>query len=67
MGWFAKGIGYEPERSMEELIRGYRRAYRRYYEPFFDAHPQMLENLLIYIKNLKIGGSTLDSIRVVNL
>jgi len=44
---FTAGIGNEPGASLEGLMRGYRRAHGKYYEPFFEAHPQMLENLLV--------------------
>ncbi len=44
---FKAGIGNEPRADMADLLRGYRRAYTKYYEPFFATHPQMLENLLI--------------------
>jgi hypothetical protein len=60
LGRFTEGIGNAPGVAMQELIRGYSRAHRRHYEPFFDGHPQMLENLLINLafKNLFPYGPT---------
>jgi lysine-N-methylase len=44
---FTEGIGNGPGVSLEDLIRGYGRAYRKYYEPYMETHPLVLENLLI--------------------
>jgi len=47
---FRKGIGCGPDatmESMESMIASYRAAHDEYFRPFFDEHPQILENLLI--------------------
>jgi lysine-N-methylase len=44
---FTNGVGNTPEATMESLIEYYAEAHRRWYEPFFHAHPHILENLLI--------------------
>jgi len=60
---FVQGIGNGPGVSLDDLIRGYRRAHRKYYEPFFEAHPYMLENMLInaVFKGLFPFGSAMGS------
>jgi lysine-N-methylase len=44
---FKRGIGNGPGSTMESLIRCYAEAHERWYEPFFKAHPYVLENLLV--------------------
>ena len=48
---FRKGIGYGPGATLETLARGYGLAHDRYFAPFFDRHPQILEN---YLTNLMV-------------
>jgi lysine-N-methylase len=44
---FTAGIGNGPGATLESLTAGYRRAHDRYYEPFFEKHPYILENYLV--------------------
>jgi lysine-N-methylase len=44
---FAAGIGFQPGASKESQIAGYQAAFSRYYEPFFQRHPHMLENYIV--------------------
>jgi len=44
---FARGIGYGPGAERASLIARYRSSYQNVYKPFFDRHPQMLENYLV--------------------
>ena len=63
LGWFTRGIGNEPGTEMRDLIRGYRLAHDRYYEPFFQKRGYMLENLLVNaaFKSLFPFGSGIGS------
>lgn len=60
---FTEGIGKAPGSELDDLIRGYRRAHRKFYEPFFDNHPHILENLLVnqVFKTLFPFGLTIGS------
>ncbi len=44
---FTTGIGNGPGVTLETLIAGYRLAHDRFYAPFFELHPYILENYLI--------------------
>lgn len=44
---FTQGIGNGPGATLESLAAGYATAHDRYYEPFFQKHPHILENYLI--------------------
>ena len=44
---FTQGIGNGPGATLESLTAGYRRAHDRYYAPFFEKHPHILENYLV--------------------
>jgi lysine-N-methylase len=44
---FTQGIGNGPGATLESLTAGYRRAHDRYYAPFFQKHPYILENYLV--------------------
>ena len=43
---FTQGIGNGPGATLESLTAGYRTAHDRYYAPFFEKHPYILENYL---------------------
>jgi lysine-N-methylase len=43
---FTTGIGNGPGATLESLTEEYRRAHDRYYAPFFESHPYILENYL---------------------
>ncbi len=60
---FAKGVGHEPESSLEIMTANYAAAYEQYFAPFFDARPYILENYLInmaYRKLFPFGLRFLD-------
>lgn len=44
---FARGVGYQPESTLQTMSNEYGVAYRRYFEPFFQERPYILENYLI--------------------
>jgi lysine-N-methylase len=44
---FTEGIGNGAGATLESLTAGYQRAHDRYYEPFFQKHPYILENYLV--------------------
>ena len=44
---FTEGIGNGAGATLESLTAGYRTAHDRYYEPFFQKHPYILENYLV--------------------
>lgn len=44
---FTAGIGNGPGATLETLTEHYTQAFERYYEPFFERHPQILENYLV--------------------
>lgn len=44
---FRQGIGNAPEATLESLAAHYANAHDRYYAPFFQNHPHILENYLI--------------------
>jgi len=44
---FTTGIGNGPTATLESLTAGYRLAHERFYSPFFELHPYILENYLI--------------------
>jgi lysine-N-methylase len=44
---FARGVGYGPESTLQTMSAEYGAAYERYFEPFFEEHPYILENYLI--------------------
>jgi len=44
---FTQGIGNRPGASLQSLTGGYAQAHDRYYAPFFQQHPHILENYLI--------------------
>ena len=45
---FKTGIGYGPTATtLESLTAGYKTAHDRFFAPFFDRHPHILENYLI--------------------
>jgi lysine-N-methylase len=44
---FTEGIGNGAGATLESLTAGYRRAHDRYYAPFFEKHPYILENYLV--------------------
>jgi lysine-N-methylase len=44
---FTAGIGNGPDATLESLSASYALAHDRYYEPFFERHPYVLENYLI--------------------
>jgi lysine-N-methylase len=50
---FCLGIGLGAESTMENHIARYASAYQRYYAPFFEAHPYILEN---YLANMIFRG-----------
>ena len=43
---FQSGIGSATAQSEQEVLDGYAKAYRRYYLPFMQRHPHLLENYL---------------------
>jgi lysine-N-methylase len=43
---FMHGICYEARRPVEEMAPTYSEVYERYYRPFFEQHPYILENYL---------------------
>jgi lysine-N-methylase len=45
--FFKQGIGFTPTVTMAEMIAAYGSAQQRYFTPFFDAHPHILENYLV--------------------
>ncbi len=45
--WFTEGIGNGPEATLESLAAQYALAHNRFYAPFFDRHPYILENYLV--------------------
>lgn len=44
---FTKGIGNGPGATLETITAQFSEAHDRYYEPFFERHPHILENYLI--------------------
>ncbi len=44
---FTAGIGNGPNATLESLCAHYEAAYQRYFAPFFDRHPHVLENYLV--------------------
>ena len=44
---FTTGIGNSPHATLESLTANYTAAHDRYYAPFFDRHPYILENYLV--------------------
>ena len=44
---FTAGIGNRPGATLESLTTQYALAHERYYEPFFDRQPHILENYLV--------------------
>jgi lysine-N-methylase len=44
---FTTGIGNEPAATLESLTAHYKAAHDRYFEPFFQRHPPILENYLV--------------------
>lgn len=44
---FTEGIGNGPGATLESIAASYALAHDRYYDPFFDRHPHILENYLI--------------------
>jgi lysine-N-methylase len=44
---FAKGIGYEAGATLQDMSTAYGAAHERYFAPFFDRNPHILENYLI--------------------
>lgn len=44
---FTTGIGNGPGATLESLTDGFTTAHDRFFAPFFDRHPQILENYLI--------------------
>jgi lysine-N-methylase len=44
---FTQGIGNGPGATLESLTAGYRTAHDRYYAPFFETHPYIIENYLV--------------------
>jgi lysine-N-methylase len=44
---FLEGLGCEADSSLEGCTERYTEAYRRYYQPFMEAHPFLLENYLV--------------------
>jgi lysine-N-methylase len=44
---FARGIGPSRKTRRDEPIARYRASYQNVYKPFFERHPQMLENYLV--------------------
>jgi lysine-N-methylase len=44
---FTTGIGNGPEATLESLAANYALAHDRFYAPFFERHPHILENYLI--------------------
>ncbi|MFZ0688029.1 MAG: flagellin lysine-N-methylase [Terriglobales bacterium] len=45
--FFTVGIGNGPSATLESLASNYALAHDRFYAPFFDSHPYILENYLI--------------------
>jgi lysine-N-methylase len=43
---FMRGIQYDPSASMETMASSYSEAYERYYAPFVEKHPFVMENYL---------------------
>jgi lysine-N-methylase len=43
---FQLGLGTATADSEEKILDAYRESYRRYYRPFMDRHPQLMENFL---------------------
>ncbi|MGC2197581.1 MAG: flagellin lysine-N-methylase [Terriglobales bacterium] len=44
---FLQGVGYHSDSGLESCTREYAEAYARYYQPFMEEHPFLLENYLI--------------------
>ena len=44
---FTAGIGYGPGATLQSLAAQYALSHNRFYAPFFDRHPHILENYLI--------------------
>ena len=44
---FGEGIGNGPGATLEGLTRSYAAAHERYFAPFMERHPQILENYLV--------------------
>jgi lysine-N-methylase len=44
---FLQGLGCESDSSLEGCTERYSEAYRRYYQPFMESHPFLLENYLV--------------------
>ena len=44
---FATGIGNGPSATLETLAAGFKVAHDRYFVPFFDGHPHILENYVL--------------------
>jgi lysine-N-methylase len=44
---FMQGINHEPAASLESCTRCYVDAYTRYYAPFMEEHPYLLENYVV--------------------
>ena len=44
---FTAGIGNGPGATLESLTARYRQAHERFYAPFFERHPHILENYLV--------------------
>ena len=44
--FFKQGIGFNPTVTLREMIAAYADAQQRYFAPFFDANPHILENYL---------------------
>jgi len=47
IGAFTKGIGNGPGATLESLTAQYAGSHDRFYAPFFDRHPHIMENFLI--------------------
>lgn len=47
LGKFAAGIGNRPDATLEMLTACFTAAHDRYFGPFMDRHPQVMENFLI--------------------
>jgi lysine-N-methylase len=46
---FSRGLGHSPGATMATLLNGYAEAHKLYYQPLFEQHPHILENLLLNI------------------
>jgi len=60
---FARGVGYGPETTIESMSTKYGTAYERYFVPFFEEHPYILENYLInmiFYKLFPFGAKLFD-------